>query len=623
MTLTLSTPGVYVEEVNSFPPSVAQVATAIPAFIGYTKIAKASDGSSLDLVPTRITSMLEYETLFGTAQDQTGITVSISDSGINADLPPASRSKFLMYYSVQMYFANGGGPCYIVSVDQGYVNPPDFQTIKAGLTALEKEDEPTLILFTDVTALSPADAYGLYNEALAQCNKLQDRFTIIDVAMSNLTNVNTTTDFLNLRNNISNDADYLKYGASYYPYVKSILDYQYNEAQVVVNITSSGDFSADAEAISDGPVTTVQGLLNGYITDFATIPGTLASVADIRNKVFEISNANTSLISSLTDMVNIGRGVIASAPAGNLQPLIDATNALDTWITNTAEQLNFDLSQNLDTLNAADTDGDVAAAKLAIAGSLTTADIVNGISDLQATGGEIDELIIALTPFSSSTTSTNLAALKISNNALYNSAKTAIGQVPVLLPPSSSVAGVYVRTDAANGVWKAPANASLNYVIGPNYNISNDTQDGMNIDTLAGKSINAIRSFTGKGTLVWGARTLNGNSAEWKYISVRRFYNMVEESVKKATESFVFQANDANTWVKVNAMIGNFLILQWKAGALAGAKPEQAFYVKVGLGSTMTADDVLNGRMIVEIGMAVVRPAEFIVLRFSHMMQQA
>jgi phage tail sheath protein FI len=145
----------------------------------------------------------------------------------------------------------------------------------------------------------------------------------------------------------------------------------------------------------------------------------------------------------------------------------------------------------------------------------------------------------------------------------------------------------------------------------------------MNVDTTAGKSVNAIRSFTGRGTLVWGARTLAGNDNEWRYISVRRFYNMVEESAKNATQGFVFQGNDANTWVKVRAMIENFLVLQWKAGALAGAKSDQAFYVRVGLGQTMTADDVLNGRMIVEIGMAVVRPAEFIVLRFSHMMQQA
>ena len=98
---------------------------------------------------------------------------------------------------------------------------------------------------------------------------------------------------------------------------------------------------------------------------------------------------------------------------------------------------------------------------------------------------------------------------------------------------------------------------------------------------------------------------------------------MVEESCRKATETFVFDPNDAGTWVKVKAMIENFLVVQWRAGALAGAKPEDAFYVRVGLGSTMTAQDILEGRMIVEIGMAIVRPAEFIVLRFSHKMQEA
>jgi hypothetical protein len=135
--------------------------------------------------------------------------------------------------------------------------------------------------------------------------------------------------------------------------------------------------------------------------------------------------------------------------------------------------------------------------------------------------------------------------------------------------------------------------------------------------------VNAIRSFTGKGILVWGARTLAGNDNEWRYVSVRRFFNMVEESVKKASGQYVFEPNDANTWAKVRAMIENFLLLQWRAGALQGSKPEQAFYVNVGLGTTMTALDILEGRMIVEIGMAVVRPAEFIILRFSHKMPEA
>ncbi|MDI9311627.1 MAG: phage tail sheath C-terminal domain-containing protein, partial [Limnohabitans sp.] len=209
------------------------------------------------------------------------------------------------------------------------------------------------------------------------------------------------------------------------------------------------------------------------------------------------------------------------------------------------------------------------------------------------------------------------------DNASYNIIKAEISNLPITLPPSAVMAGVYARVDKDRGVWKAPANVGLNYVIKPSIKITNDMQDSLNVDTVAGKSINAIRSFTGKGTLVWGARTLAGNDNEWRYVPVRRFFNMAEESIKKATEQFVFEPNDANTWIRVRAMIENFLILQWRAGALAGAKPEQAFYVRVGLGQTMTADDILNGYMIVEIGMAVVRPAEFIILRFSHKMQEA
>ncbi|MEI6333094.1 MAG: phage tail sheath C-terminal domain-containing protein [Methylococcaceae bacterium] len=192
-----------------------------------------------------------------------------------------------------------------------------------------------------------------------------------------------------------------------------------------------------------------------------------------------------------------------------------------------------------------------------------------------------------------------------------------------LLPPSGAIAGVYAAVDRDRGVWKAPANVSLNAVISPAVKISHEQQGGYNVDVNAGKSINIIRSFTGKGTLVWGARTLAGNDNEWRYISVRRFFNFVEESVKKATEQFVFEPNDANTWVKIQAMIENFLTTLWRQGALQGIKPEHAFYVAVGLGKTMTPLDILEGRMIIEIGMAAVRPAEFIILKFSHKMAES
>jgi hypothetical protein len=190
----------------------------------------------------------------------------------------------------------------------------------------------------------------------------------------------------------------------------------------------------------------------------------------------------------------------------------------------------------------------------------------------------------------------------------------------VLLPPSGAIAGVYAAVDRTRGVWKAPANVSLADVSGVAVKVNDQAQEDLNV-TSTGKSVNAIRVFAGKGCLVWGARTLAGNDNEWRYVPVRRFFNMAEESIKKATEPFVFEPNDRGTWVRVRAMIENFLTVQWRQGALAGAVPAQAFFVKVGLGETMTSQDILEGRMIVEVGMAAVRPAEFIVLRFSHKMQ--
>jgi len=185
------------------------------------------------------------------------------------------------------------------------------------------------------------------------------------------------------------------------------------------------------------------------------------------------------------------------------------------------------------------------------------------------------------------------------------------------------MAGLYTRVDNNKGVWKSPANETVLSSVGPNLEISNREQENLNVDPNSGKSINVIRTFPGYGTLVWGARTLSGNDNEWKYISVRRFFNMVEESVKKSSQWAVFEPNTIDTWIKMQSMIENYLYLKWREGALAGTKPEQAFYVKVGLGTTMTSLDILEGRMNVEIGMAVARPAEFVVLKFTQLVQQS
>lgn len=192
----------------------------------------------------------------------------------------------------------------------------------------------------------------------------------------------------------------------------------------------------------------------------------------------------------------------------------------------------------------------------------------------------------------------------------------------MVLPPSAAVAGIYARVDRDRGVWKAPANVSLSAVIGPVTKLTNTQQDDLNVHST-GKSINAIRAFTGQGTLVWGARTLLGNDNEWRYVPVRRLFNMIEESVRKSTSFAVFEPNDMTTWLKVKGMIEGFLYTLWGRGALAGPTPAAAYFVNVGLGKTMTPLDILEGRMNVELGIAAVRPAEFIILKFSHKLQEA
>lgn len=191
-----------------------------------------------------------------------------------------------------------------------------------------------------------------------------------------------------------------------------------------------------------------------------------------------------------------------------------------------------------------------------------------------------------------------------------------------IVPPSGAIAGIYAQNDNFAGVWKAPANMGIASVKGVSRMINNQVQEGMNVHPT-GKSINAIRAFSGKGILVWGARTLKGNDNEWRYIPVRRLFNYVEESVQESTEWAVFSPNNQNTWTKIKCQIENFLTNIWRAGGLAGATPDQAFYVNCGLNVTMDAQDILEGRLIVEIGMAAVRPAEFIILRFSHKLQES
>jgi phage tail sheath protein FI len=465
-----STPDVYVREIKVFPPSVAEVESAIPAFIGYTEKATRDAADDLVLTLTTIFSLTEFEQYYGGPKvQQVDIAVTTqSDTSKLAQVTGTPALDYLLYHSMKLFFDNGGGKCYVVSVGT-YKGAAPFlvaSELTAGLAAVASEDEPTLLVIPEAVKLTYAEYSALSSAMLLQCFTLGDRFAILDAfAGTQKEDSNVDVGGSNKRLDVANrdawtgDIDRLKYGAAYYPFLRTTL-----------------------------------------------------------NPVVPLAETNVMV-------------------------------ALDG-----------------------------AAA-------------------------------------------VTLASLKATQTEVYNAAKAAVAKSFLVLPPSGAVTGVYAYTDTNRGVWKAPANVPLSDVLEPVVKLDAARQGPLNVDPTTGKSINALRAFAGKGTLVWGARTLAGNDNEWRYVPVRRFFNMVEESVKKSTYWAVFETNDANTWVKVRGMIEAYLTQKWREGALAGARPQDAFFVRCGLGMTMSAQDILEGRMNVEIGMAVVRPAEFIILKFSHKMQ--
>lgn len=180
----------------------------------------------------------------------------------------------------------------------------------------------------------------------------------------------------------------------------------------------------------------------------------------------------------------------------------------------------------------------------------------------------------------------------------------------ICIPPSASVIGIYARSDNSRGVHKAPANEIVRGCTGLDCQYNKGEQDILNP-----KGVNLIRSFPGQGIRVWGARTCSSNG-QWKYVNVRRLFIFIEESIKANTNWVVFEPNDELLWIRVSRTIEAFLTTLWRNGALAGASTSEAFFVNVGR-STMSQDDIDNGRLVCVIGVAPVKPAEFVIFRIT------
>jgi len=464
---TQQVPNAYIEEHSSSPSSVAEVGSAIPAFIGHTGMAKKDSDGDLLRKPTRITSLAEFELYFGGAHTLE-VSVDVDDDGNGGfdAVVHQPEMPYLLYYCMQQFFENDGGPCFVVSVGDYGDDITDTDLID-GLDLLRDEDEPTLIVVPEAVKVpDPSQYANIVQAVLKQCADLGDRFGIFDFPGGD----HKLGEHEWAENRELFASENLQYGAAYYPFLKTALIF--------------------------------------FVTE--------------------------------NDEGIFGENVLVRYPA----------------------------------------------------------------SDPDTVG-------VKLTTFKQETP------------ALYSFVRNRLGQSSLILPPSAAVAGVYLRADRTRGVWKAPANIGLSGIMKPVVMVDNETQAWMSMDLASGKSINAIRHFAGQGVLVWGGRTLAGRDKQWRYIPVKRLSMQIEESARKATSVFVFEPNDSNTWGRVREMLENYLTQKWRQGALIGSRPEHAFFVNCGLDSSMTSEDIDDGLLHIEIGLALVRPAEFVVLKISHKMQSS
>ncbi|SFU61062.1 phage tail sheath family protein [Xenorhabdus koppenhoeferi] len=180
------------------------------------------------------------------------------------------------------------------------------------------------------------------------------------------------------------------------------------------------------------------------------------------------------------------------------------------------------------------------------------------------------------------------------------------------IPPSAVMAGVYASVDLSRGVWKAPANVALKGGLKPKFLVTDELQGVYN----SGRAINMIRNFSNTGATVWGARTLE-NKEDWRYVPVRRLFNSVERDIRQALRAVLFEPNNQPTWMRAKAAVDQYLYALWQKNALMGNSPEEAYFVHIGQDITMSDADIKQGKMIMKVGLAAVRPAEFIVLQFT------
>lgn len=565
-------PGVYVEEFDSGGQPLEGASTSTAGFIGLAQ------RGAIEGLPELITSFADFRRIFGSY---------LSDNEFG-------EYRFLAY-AVEQFFMNGGSRCYVMRVAPA--------NAKVASNVSEEEAESAMLR---ITAKNPGSWGNMIRIILEPASKAKTQ--IYDVLDEQTYRVKASAGF--------NPGDIVAFTVGEEVQYSQVVASQDNEIKLAAPLTGE---VIDQNLLPEKVLTTCEFNVHVFYGNEAeTFERCSLNIAAANHVEKVLSRSN------IIQVVDQSQGHQSETIVHPLQIISQLEELGQAQITFSGGS-----DGSIDQLSAADYNGEdngpgrrsgiqafidnEEVSIIAVPGITDPNVQLNLVAHCENTGSRIAILDVPREKTKVADVLTHRNIFDSNYAAMYHpwlQVFDPLDKRNIYVPPAGSMAGIYSRSDQTRGVHKAPANEVIRGCVGLDVQYNKGEQDILNP-----KGVNLIRTFTGQGIRVWGARTCTSNTL-WKYVNVRRLFIFLEESIKRGTNWVVFEPNDEQLWARVHRTIDAFLTRVWRDGALMGSNPSEAFYINIGR-NTMTQDDIDNGRLICVIGVAPVKPAEFVIFRIT------
>lgn len=583
-------PGIYINEIPQSSLSISLLETAFPVFLGFTE-KLVFQGENILQIPYLIQSMREFEEVFGG-----DFTPELDATQIFSE-NSHSEEFFYLYKSMHLFFANGGVKAYVISIGN-YAMEVHPEAFLEGILVSQKLEEVTLIAFPDAVKLSDEEMGRVQNHALEACKEAGNRFCVLDTKVNLSLNEGWAT-VQQFRKQIG--PQNLEFGAAYMPWLVAKLEVE------VTAISIRGIFPQLYEQDS---------ILLENIYQGKSIREWIQSYESFLRE-FQLAQQN-SVFADVFPQFEREKEEYISGVKMDLNPF-DSTQFFrailrydsnsDDWnqVWKDAILVPILIWQNeYQALLEIEDESEQKEKKFNFLDELIQSEFFQKLKEFpfylkdvsQPIQMKFERILKDIFPF-------YVELIRRYQRKLQE------------VPPSGAILGIYVSVDDTRGVWKAAANVSVEGIQNLTYYFNANEMDQLVVDPYEGKSINPIRKISDSNFLVWGARTLAGNNVEFRYIPVQRLILSIKKDVIESMDWIHREVNDSTLWLKIRTEIENYLFNLWKNGGLAGSQPEEAYFVHCNLNISMTMQDLTEGRLIVQMGVAPLRPAEFLIIRLE------